>query len=60
MGEGEDTHKVEHDFTQKHIFESAERRWIVLGTQVLERLKEVRVGRCVVLVLCMKNPRLQV
>jgi hypothetical protein len=56
--EGEETHEVEHDFTQEHIFESTERRWIILGTQVLECLIEVRVGRRVVLVFRMKNSRL--
>ena len=49
-----ETHEVEHDLTQEHIFERAKRRWVVLRTQVLERLVEVRVGRRVVLVFCMK------
>ena len=56
--ERERTHEVEHDFTQEHIFESAECRWVVLRTQVLKRLIEVRVGRRVVLVFCMKYSRL--
>ena len=56
--ERERTHEVEHDFTQEHIFKSAERRWVVLRTQVLKRLIEVRVGRRVVLVFCMKYSRL--
>ena len=57
-GERERTHEVEHDFTQEHIFESAERGWVVLRTQVLKRLIEVRVGRRVVLVFCMEYSRL--
>ena len=46
-------HQVEHYFAKEHVFERAECGWIVLGTQVLERLIEIRVGSRVVLVLSM-------
>lgn len=44
-------YQVEHHFAKEHVFECAKCGRIVLGTQVLERLIEVRVGSCVVLVL---------
>ena len=44
-------HQVEHHFAKEHVFECAERGRIVLGTQVLKRLIEVRVGGRVVFVL---------
>jgi len=44
-------HQIEHHFAKEHVFECAECGRIVLGTQVLERLIEVRVGSRVVFVL---------
>ena len=48
--ETEEMHQVKHHFAKEHIFECAECGRIVLGTQVLERLIEVRVGSRVVFV----------
>jgi len=47
----EEMHQVKHHFAKEHVFECAECRRVVLGTQVLERLIEVRVGSRVVFVL---------
>ncbi len=44
-------HQVEHHFAQKHVLECPECGRIILGTQVLERLIEVRIGSRIVLVL---------
>jgi len=44
-------HQVEHHFAQEHVFKSPECGRIVLGTQVLKRLIEVRVGSRIVFVL---------
>lgn len=44
-------HQIEHHFAKEHVFECAECGRIILGTQVLERLIEVRVGSRVVFVL---------
>lgn len=44
-------HQIEHHFAKEHVLERAECGRIILGTQILERLIEVRVGSRVVFVL---------
>jgi hypothetical protein len=44
-------HQVEHHFAEEHILERPKRRRIILGTQILKRLVEVRVCCRIVFVL---------
>lgn len=44
-------HQIEHHFAKEHVLERAKCGRIILGTQILECLVEVRVGSRVVFVL---------
>jgi hypothetical protein len=52
--------QVEHHLAQEHVLERPQCSRVILGGEVLERLEEVRVSGRVVLILGVKNARLEV
>ena len=54
------THQVQHDLAEEHVLQCAERARVVLCTETLEGLVEVGVCSRIVLVLCVKDTRLQI
>jgi hypothetical protein len=52
--------QVKHHLAQEHVLERPQRSRVILGGEVLKRLEEVRISGRVVLILGVKNTRLQV